>query len=98
MNRKSPHKPFTEMTAKELARSTAEFDEEGVADSFHPLTPEERARWDQARARDGMREVSVSLELELLARSDALAKKKGISRDSLIARGLRAILAAEGEL
>ncbi|HMC66785.1 MAG TPA: hypothetical protein VKI65_17750 [Gemmataceae bacterium] len=41
--------------------------------------------------------VSVRLEQALLDRCTALAKKKRISRDVLIARGLEAILAAEGE-
>jgi hypothetical protein len=40
----------------------------------------------------------VSLEQELLARSDALAKSLGISRALLIERGLKAVLAAEGRL
>jgi hypothetical protein len=34
------------------------------------------------------------LEENLLKRSDALAKKMGITRDGLIARGLRTILTA----
>ena len=42
--------------------------------------------------------VSVSIEKKLLARSDALAKKMGISRARLIARGLKAVLAAEGQI
>jgi hypothetical protein len=39
--------------------------------------------------------ISVSVEEALLVRSDALAKKMGISRAGLIARGLRAVLAVE---
>jgi hypothetical protein len=35
---------------------------------------------------------------DLLARCDALARKLGISRAGLIARGIRAVLAAEGRL
>jgi Ribbon-helix-helix protein, copG family len=40
----------------------------------------------------------VSLEQELLAKSDVLARKLGISRAWLIERGLKAVLAAEGHL
>jgi metal-responsive CopG/Arc/MetJ family transcriptional regulator len=40
----------------------------------------------------------VSLEQDLLARFDALAKSLGISRAPLIERGLKAVLAAEGRL
>jgi hypothetical protein len=38
------------------------------------------------------------LENVLLQRCNALAKKKGISRDALIVRGLKALLAAEGQI
>lgn len=41
--------------------------------------------------------IAVRLDTALLKRCAALAKKKRLSRDTLIARGLRAILAAEGE-
>lgn len=40
----------------------------------------------------------MSLEQELLARSDALARNLGISRALLIERGLKAVLAAQGRL
>ncbi len=40
----------------------------------------------------------MSLEQELLAKSDALANSLGISRALLIERGLKAVLAAEGRL
>ena len=39
--------------------------------------------------------ITVQLEEMLLDRCTALAKKKRISRDELIARGLKAFLAAE---
>ena len=41
-----------------------------------------------------MKVISVSVERGLLARSDALARDLGISRASLIERGLRAVLEA----
>lgn len=40
--------------------------------------------------------IAVHLDKDLLDRCTALAKKKRVSRDVLIARGLRALLAAEG--
>ena len=98
-------KPLFEMDAQELAEATAEFDQEFVADTFGPLTPEMRARWEKARRRLGRsakrheaQVVSVSIDRELLARSDALAKKMKISRAGLIARGLKAVLAVEGQI
>jgi hypothetical protein len=63
-----------------------------------------RARWERAklkqpRGADGSRQhtISVRLNKALLDRCTALAKKKRISRDALIARGLKALLAAEGD-
>ena len=41
--------------------------------------------------------IAVHLDKKLLERCIALAKKKRLTRDVLIARGLRALLAAEGE-
>jgi hypothetical protein len=42
--------------------------------------------------------ISVSIEQSLLERSDLLAKELQITRANLIARGLKAILAANGQL
>src|SRR5947209_13245870 len=103
MTRKK-EKPYWEMTTEELAEATKEFDEEFVADKAKPLTPEMRARWERAKAMPALSEdgnveksIGVRLDKHLLERCTALAKKKRISRDALIARGLRALLAAEGE-
>lgn len=40
--------------------------------------------------------MAVSIEKGLLEESDRLAKKMGLTRAALVARGLRAVLAAEG--
>jgi len=104
MSRKSATKPYGEMTAEELREATREFDEEFVADKAHPLSSEMRARWERAKAklprRKGSREeiITVRLDKVLLERFTALAKKKRLSPDALIARGLKALLAAEGEM
>jgi len=104
MKRKDSAMSLTGMTAADLAKHTAEFDQEFVADTFKPLTAVERTRWERVRQkRSGLEansdtpEVSVRLDRDLLARSDALAEKLGITRDCLIARGLKAVLAAAGE-
>jgi hypothetical protein len=94
------------MNTQELAEATAEFDEEFVMDKFTPLTPEMQALWEKAKARrprksqadKELKVVSATLPKDLLARADAFAKKMGLSRSALIARGLKAVLAAEGEL
>ncbi len=90
---------------KELREATKEFDEEFVADKAKPLTQEMQARWKRAQAKgsqgkDNLEEETIAVHLDktLLDRCTALAKKKRISRDTLIARGLKALLAAEGEI
>jgi hypothetical protein len=96
---------YARMTAEELASETVAFDKEMVVTRSRPLTAEERAWWERVRRRPGRprrgrgaKVISVSVEQELLARSDALAKNLGISRALLIERGLKAVLAAEGRL
>jgi hypothetical protein len=49
MTKKRPVKPYWEMNTQELAAATAEFDQEFIADTFHPLTPEQREIWESAR-------------------------------------------------
>ena len=92
---------YTSMTTKELAEATKEFDKEFIADTFGPPPPElaalmRRARRKRGRPRmgKGAKVISVSVEKDLLARSDALARKLKVRRAALIARGLRAVLAA----
>ena len=89
-----------------LARvaGTEEFDRELVAETFAPLTEEQREKWERARGKPGRpprvrdaKVISVSVDRSLLERSDAVAHKMGISRAGLIARGLKAVLAVAGE-
>ena len=103
--KKSAVSKYRRMTADELRSATAEFDKEMVVTRARALSAEERAWWEQVRRRpgrprrgSGVKVISVSLEQELLAKSDALASRLGISRALLIERGLKAILAAEGRL
>jgi hypothetical protein len=105
MSRKNPVNPYWEMTTAELRDATREFEEEFVADKATPLTPQLQARWERAKAKrpakedgSGEQAICVHLDKALLDRCMALAKKKRISRDALIARGLKALLAAEGEV
>jgi hypothetical protein len=97
--------PFARMKTEELQTATAEFEREMVADEFGPLSPLARSRWKKARLKpgrprqgQGAKVISVTVEKSLLARSDALAKNMGVTRAGLIARGLKAVLAAEGKL
>ena len=104
MKEKKKSKPYWEMTTAELREATKEFDEEFVFEKARPLTSEERDLWQRVKAKgepaqNGKPEQTIAVRLDraLLKRCLALAKKKRLTRDALIARGLRALLAAEGE-
>jgi hypothetical protein len=91
------------MTTAQLAEATKEFDRPFVAETFKPLSRGMRERWQRAKRKvgrpkqgRGARVISVSMEKGLLARSDALARKMGVSRAALISRGLKAMLAEQG--
>lgn len=93
-------KPYSEMTAKELAKATARFDKEFVIDESREATPKEKAQWQRAKRKrgrpktgKGVRVVSVSIETGLLERADRLAKKLKLRRTQLIAQGLKEVLA-----
>ena len=95
-------KPYTQMSAKELAAATAKFDREFVIDQSREQTVEERRQWQQAKRKrgrpkqgEGVRIISVSIEKSLLKKTDQLAKKLHTQRTKLIARGLEAILDEE---
>ena len=104
MKKKNNPKPYWEMSSKELAEATKEFDKEFVIDECTPMSAQMRARWEKARRKSaksnngqGLQLISIRVERNLLTRSEALAKKMGITRDHLIARGLKAVLTAAGE-
>ncbi len=87
-----------------LAEMASEFDHEFVADTFGPPPPAAQAKWERARRKrgrpkkgQGVKVISVSVELALLHRSDELARRMGITRADIIDRGLHAVLAAAGE-
>jgi hypothetical protein len=91
---------FIALPDAEKRRQTARFDRPFVTDESRPLTRAERAFWERAKRRpgrprngQGALRISVTVEKGLLALVDARAKKEGISRAELIAKGLVAMLA-----
>ena len=94
-------KKFLELSDQEKAETVREFDQEFIADTFRPMTVTERARWQRIKRKPGRprqgkghKVIAVSVEKELLKQSDALAKRLGITRAALIARGLQGVLTA----
>jgi len=99
----TPRRPKKIVHAERVA-GTAEFDKEFVVETFAAPPTQAKARWNKARRKPGRppvgrgaQVISVSVERTLLERSDALARRIGVSRAGLIARGLRAVLAVAGE-
>src|SRR5438270_11500141 len=92
-------KPYWEMTASELRDATREFDDPShqppaLRQTAHDRAQQRRARNKGGRPRKGLGAKTMSLTVEhgLLARSDAYAKRLGISRAELVKRGLEAVL------
>ncbi len=104
MNRtKTKRKPAKAPSGAELERLTADLDDEFVVGKFKVLDAESRRQWQRAKRKrgrpirgEGARVISISIERGLLRASDELARRKKITRANLVARGLRAVLAAEG--
>lgn len=95
---KKPRKAFTEMTTQELREATKEFDEEFIADTFGPPTPDARAALARAKRRGrptvgkGAARVLITIERGLLHEADAFAKDHDMSRSQLIAAGLNRMI------
>ena len=96
---KKPAKKYSEMTKRELARATKEFDREFIADTFGPMNDKDRDRWERAKRKrgrpvvgQGAQVISVSIEKSLLIRANDLAARMGVSRAKLISLGLERML------
>lgn len=94
---------YTLLKPRELQEAMAKFDQEMIVAKSRPLNLRQQRAWEHARRKPGrprrgagVKVISVSVERELLARSDLLATVLGISRAALIERGLRALLATGG--
>jgi hypothetical protein len=93
---------YGRMTAAELDKEVAKFDEEFIVQTAAPLTTKERVRDRTAgskrgrpRVGAGAKRVLVTIEASLLRRSDDYAAKHGFSRSALVARGLQELLAKD---
>jgi hypothetical protein len=104
MNRPSSFEKYSRMTTKELAAATAEFDSDFDESQFKSLDEEGKTLWAKARRKrgrpivgKGVKVVSISLEKGLLAKADKLARRLGISRARLVARGLETLIAMNSQ-
>ncbi len=97
--RSPKRKTIKELNADELAKTTAEFDREFVVDEFGPPDSAARRHWAQARRKrgrprrgNGAKVISLTVERNLLRKTDALAKRLKLSRSRIIELGLRRVL------
>ncbi len=98
MNRK-----YWEMNSTELADATRAFDKEFVADKSKPLDAADRALHRKAakpgrpKVGKGAYRINITVEQQLLARTDHFAKTHGLTRSQLIAHALRHEMAGAEE-
>jgi hypothetical protein len=98
MSKRKTHKPYSKMTTEELAAATADLDRERVGLIGEPLAKRDKELHRKARRPGrprvglGAKEVLVSIERGLLKATDALAKRRKVTRSQLIADALRDVL------
>jgi post-segregation antitoxin (ccd killing protein) len=93
MSERSQKKRYQDMNAKELAEATRQYDRPGTINRTRPMTRAECARDVKGRRGrpkidKGSDRINFTVERELLARADAIARKEKIGRSELIARAL----------
>jgi hypothetical protein len=100
--KQQPLKPWTKMTLAELREATKGLEDTKLSD-LRPLSPEMRAQWESAKRGRGRprklvkaARVLTTIDPELLAKADAVAKKRNSTRAALIAEGLRMVIAKAG--
>lgn len=95
---------YVRETSSQIAEDVARYGRESGIDEFGPMNSKSRARWRKAkrkpgraaRAKKDARVISVTVEKELLSKSDDLARSLRTDRAGLIERGLKAVLAVAG--
>ncbi|QOV92268.1 type II toxin-antitoxin system HicB family antitoxin [Humisphaera borealis] len=101
--KQSPVEAFLSLSDAQKEQVWESFNREIPLSETQPLTADETAQWKQvvAKARrgrgrpkigGGAQRVQVTVERKLLARADAYAESKGLSRAQLISMGLRKLV------
>lgn len=95
---------YVREASSQIAEDVPRYGRESVIGEFGPMDSKARARWLEAKRKPGrpargrkdVRAISVTVEKDLLSRSDDLARSLGTNRAGLIERGLKAVLAVVG--
>jgi hypothetical protein len=100
--RRSAIEQFLALSPEEKEREYRTVNRQFSRCETKPLTPQQRKAWNRFRERrrprgrpkagGGAMVISLTIERGLLTRADALAKRDGVSRAQLVARGLKLLL------
>jgi hypothetical protein len=103
--KKTPTKPYWKMNTRELADATREYDDPERRPKFLPEPRDLKAchdgilgdiRRQRAKAKGGVKRLQLTMEPDLLNRTDACARRLGLTRTQFITRGVEAMLAKAG--
>jgi hypothetical protein len=104
LKKHGPRRPWPELSQKELAVATAEFDlpDDRPGLPGKPLTAAQRRQHERAHRRNpgrprvggGSKTIALTMERGLLKRVDAFAKQNGLKRAQLVAKSLEALMMA----
>jgi hypothetical protein len=101
-NNKSAINEFIALPDSEKERIYQEIESETPEETLarsRPLNARERRQWRRFKAKmgrpkigKGAKTISLTVEMDLLKKADAYAKRHGISRAKLVAQGLKAVM------
>jgi hypothetical protein len=101
MAKSSKPKSFFAMTDAERDEEVARFEKGIRYEETRPLSAKSRLLWERARQARGRppkptkaARVLITVEPELLSLADRFARRNGLSRSEMIARGLHLVMAA----
>jgi hypothetical protein len=105
MKKSSKSKRWVDLTVADLRRETAKFDDPNFTPAPQPMPPALAARAARVKAaiEAGKRAAgrpkvglgALSIEQGLLAQADRYAKRHGITRAALVAKGLKSVLGSK---
>jgi len=99
--KKSVIEEFIALPDSKKDRIVKQFEDETLEQTLarsRPLNARERRQWrfkakmGRPKIGNGAKTISLTVEKELLHQADAYAKRHGISRAKLVAKGLRAVI------
>jgi tRNA(Met) C34 N-acetyltransferase TmcA len=98
--RAKPLSPAEQQMYERESAAFARLTTEELVKQFRPMTPEQRARWNRAKAGRPRKSTELkavrvlfTIDPKLLKQADAYAQSHGLTRAQLIATGIRRVMA-----